>query len=117
MGPGATASQWQGEVGYRSPDGFMRTLFVQLVLERDEAGAVDYYAAICRDITASKQVQAELAHQATHDALTGLPNRMMFLRTLAEAIERSRTTRATVGGCSGMLAYLALAMGHAHSLS
>ncbi len=97
IGPGAPSSQWRGEVGYRSPDGFVRTLSMQLVLERAPDGSIEYYAGICRDITASKQLQAELAHQATHDALTGLPNRMLFLRNLAEAIERSRVARTTVG--------------------
>jgi diguanylate cyclase (GGDEF)-like protein len=31
-----------------------------------------------------------LAHQATHDALTGLPNRQLFVRNVAEAVERAR---------------------------
>jgi diguanylate cyclase (GGDEF)-like protein len=49
-----------------------------------------------RDVTTTKQMQAELAHQATHDPLTGLPNRTLLLRTLAEALERGRHTRQQV---------------------
>lgn len=97
LAPGATTSRWQGEIAFRSPDGFQRTLIVQLAVERTPDGAIESYAAAIRDVTAQRQLQAELAHQATHDALTGLPNRTLFVRTLAEAIDRARTTRSTVG--------------------
>ena len=43
-----------------------------------------------RDVTDRNHLQTELAHQATHDALTGLPNRTLLLRTLADALERAR---------------------------
>lgn len=39
--------------------------------------------------------QSELAHLATHDGLTGLPNRMLFMETLERAIEDA--TRAQEG--------------------
>jgi diguanylate cyclase (GGDEF)-like protein len=51
---------------------------------------------LARDISSSLRLQAELAHLATHDALTGLPNRTLFIRKLSEAIERARSTTSTV---------------------
>jgi len=36
-----------------------------------------------------KRVEAELAHQALHDALTGLPNRGLFLDRLEQALARN----------------------------
>jgi len=41
------------------------------------------------DITARKQVEAQLIHGAFHDGLTGLPNRALFLDRLSQALDRS----------------------------
>jgi diguanylate cyclase (GGDEF)-like protein len=44
-----------------------------------------------QDITDKKLAEERLQHDATHDALTGLANRSLFLRKLAAAIHRTRT--------------------------
>ncbi len=41
-----------------------------------------WFTAILRDMTERKKQQALLTHQATHDALTGLPNRLLLSRAL-----------------------------------
>ena len=41
--------------------------------------------------------QAENEHQALHDSLTGLPNRLLFQIELADAIERTRAAGETLG--------------------
>ncbi|MCZ7535169.1 MAG: EAL domain-containing protein [Acidimicrobiia bacterium] len=43
----------------------------------------------CRDITERKAFEHDLAFQATHDSLTGLPNRALLLDRLGQAIARS----------------------------
>ncbi|MBW3585689.1 MAG: EAL domain-containing protein, partial [Cyanobacteria bacterium 0813] len=44
---------------------------------------------IIRDVTERKRVERQLLHGAFHDALTGLPNRLLFLDRLGQAIRRS----------------------------
>jgi diguanylate cyclase (GGDEF)-like protein/PAS domain S-box-containing protein len=55
---------------------------VEVSVTRVTVDGHTWFTAILRDITARKQQHALLKHQATHDALTGLPNRVMLGRAL-----------------------------------
>lgn len=81
---------WHGEVAVRLDDGDLHTFDVRT--RRD----TDAVVAIAREITESARVHAELSHLATHDALTGLPNRTLFIRKVSEAVERSRSGGSSV---------------------
>jgi diguanylate cyclase (GGDEF)-like protein/PAS domain S-box-containing protein len=50
---------------------------------------------VARDISARKQVEKKLLHDAFHDALTGLPNRALFKEHLKLAVERARSRNST----------------------
>ena len=56
---------------------------------RDEAGKVTHFVSIQHDITAMKAYETELHHQATHDALTGLPNRVLLQDRLLQTIQHA----------------------------
>jgi len=43
-----------------------------------------------QDITAKKAAEIKLRHEATHDTLTGLPNRAFFMSRLSAALEKVR---------------------------
>jgi diguanylate cyclase (GGDEF)-like protein/PAS domain S-box-containing protein len=43
-----------------------------------------------RDVTDRHKMEAELSHRATHDSLTGLPNRRLFLELLGASLYHSR---------------------------
>lgn len=89
-------AQWQGEVVFRGGDGLERTLDVDLLIHRGHDGVIGHWGAIARDVTSRNHVQKQLVHQATHDALTGLPNRTLLLRGTADAIDRIRSGRGYV---------------------
>jgi diguanylate cyclase (GGDEF)-like protein/PAS domain S-box-containing protein len=50
-----------------------------------------------RDVTERSRLQAELYQRATFDALTGLPNREVFLARVQEAVASGAENGATVG--------------------
>ena len=50
-----------------------------------------------RDVTEQHQLEQELKHQAYHDALTGLPNRVLFADRAADAIAHAHRTDRVVG--------------------
>ncbi len=47
-------------------------------------------SGIVRDLSDQKRFEAELAHQVSHDSLTGLPNRMMLIDRLDQRRARAR---------------------------
>ncbi|MGH9266760.1 MAG: EAL domain-containing protein, partial [Acidimicrobiales bacterium] len=53
-------------------------------------------SAAIRDVTERKVTEAVMAHQAMHDALTGLPNRSLLADRLSLALARSERSGATV---------------------
>ncbi|MSR15008.1 MAG: diguanylate cyclase [Gammaproteobacteria bacterium] len=57
---------------------------------RDESGNPLRIAGSMTDITRRKETEARLLHEAMHDALTGLPNRVLLVDRLALALRRFR---------------------------
>lgn len=57
---------------------------------KDTKGNVYRMAGSQSDITARKLAEERLAHDAFHDALTGLPNRVLFLDRLQNRLERTK---------------------------
>ncbi|CBN54388.1 MULTISPECIES: sensor domain-containing protein [Kamptonema] len=57
---------------------------------RGKNGELLYYEGIVEDITERKRVEDELLHNAFHDALTGLPNRLMFMERVSLAIKLAK---------------------------
>jgi diguanylate cyclase (GGDEF)-like protein/PAS domain S-box-containing protein len=56
----------------------------------DMARGATRFVVSVRDITERKQAQAALEHQAVHDALTGLPNRVLLHDRLSQGILLAR---------------------------
>lgn len=68
------------------PDGSVRWLDGRGKLIPDEAGMPLYMTGACVDITERKRAEEHLAHLASHDALTDLPNRTLLQKHLERCI-------------------------------
>ena len=60
------------------------------VVQRHADGTPKIIQGLMVDITEQKSLEAQLSHQAFHDALTGLPNRAYFTEQVTAAIARAR---------------------------
>ena len=65
-----------------------RVIPVELAVSRWQSGDAAFVTSIVRDISARAALEARLAHDASHDALTGLVNRACFRERVAEALAR-----------------------------
>lgn len=59
-------------------------------LVQDELNESSHFIFQIQDITDRKRAEEQLVHDALHDALTGLPNRVLFLDRLQSAFNRAR---------------------------
>ena len=62
----------------------------------DEDGTLTGVVGVAYDLTEHKRLERQLAHQAFHDSLTGLPNRALFLDRLTHALARSERQGSAV---------------------
>ncbi len=81
---------WSGELTLVRNDGSPVPVLAQLLVHRDNDGRMEFFSAVMHDISERKQFESALAHQATHDPLTGLPNRSLLLERLGISLERAR---------------------------
>jgi len=63
---------------------------VELALRKITIGHENWLMAILRDITAAKAHENRLKHLALHDALTGLPNRLLLKDRLDQSLRAAR---------------------------
>jgi diguanylate cyclase (GGDEF)-like protein/PAS domain S-box-containing protein len=64
---------------------------------RGADGAIRYYEGTVEDISERKLQERRMAHQATHDVLTGLPNRLLLQDRIEQAIRQATREKTHVG--------------------
>lgn len=67
-------------------DGTVRSVELSARPRFSRRGRFLGYQGVGSDVTEKRQAAARIAHMARHDALTGLPNRLQLLDSLAEAL-------------------------------
>lgn len=63
---------------------------------RSPDGVVTHHVAIVNDVTEQRHYEDQLAYRATHDDLTGLPNRQLLLDRLEQAIRMADRNGSSV---------------------
>ncbi|HEY0719932.1 MAG TPA: EAL domain-containing protein [Gammaproteobacteria bacterium] len=81
---------WQGEIWNRRKSGevFPELLVINVV--HGDSGAVSHYVAIFIDISERKMAEDHILHLAHHDALTELPNRLLFIDRLRQSFVQAK---------------------------
>lgn len=87
---------WSGELEVQRPDGSVAHVWQTISPELGPDGDLKRFSAVGRDVSAQKRVEAELAHRATHDPLTELPNRVLLLDRLDLAIKQTHRSGASI---------------------
>lgn len=85
-------SQGSVESEYRilRPDGEVRWLCDRSHVVYDKNGVPLRLDGTLDDITQRKQAQEQLTYEALHDALTGLPNRTLFMQRVESALAQAK---------------------------
>ena len=88
--------RWEGEIVSARRGGAVFPVWAALTAIHDGDHRISSYMAILSDITDRKQVEAQTRHLAEHDFLTDLPNRVLFLDRLQQALATARRQHTRV---------------------
>ena len=83
------SDHFKRQIVIHSKTGEKTDILLSMDALRGEHNEIEYVVGMLTDITEITLSQQRLQHLATHDVLTGLPNRLMFQERVSQVISRS----------------------------
>lgn len=84
---------WQGEIWDKRKNGEIYPKWLTITAVKDDNGVVTHYVGSHIDITERKLTQEKIQHLAFYDHLTGLPNRVLLMDRLKQALASSSRSK------------------------
>lgn len=91
-----TRGWWQGEIWNKRKNGEIYPEWLTINLVKDQQGDILHYVGIFSDISVVKESQKRIVYLATHDELTGLPNRALYADRLQQAIAKAGRSKTQI---------------------
>ena len=91
------SGHWRGEIWNRRKCGNIYPQWLSISAVQDADDRISNYIGVFADISSIKESERRLFHLAHHDALTDLPNRLLFTARLEHALCRGRRVGLAVG--------------------
>ncbi len=88
-------TQFYDEHPFRTPAGEPRIITTARLPIQDPNGTSNYLLTVIEDRTRRKRAEAQIAHMAHHDMLTGLPNRSAFSACLAATFDDAKNNQTS----------------------
>lgn len=88
--------KWTGEIWNKRKNGELYPEWLSISAIYDETGMITMYSAVYRDLSERLEYENKIRHQAFHDALTGLPNRLFFQDHLDKSLALAKRNHKLV---------------------
>ncbi len=90
---------WRGEIWNRNKFGEIYPEILSITTVQNQQREVTNYVAVFSDISRIKEQEKQLRKMAYYDALTDLPNRVLFTDRIQQAMSQTRRSKSFMAVC------------------
>lgn len=87
---------WSADAHEKRKDGRIYTVQQTITPIINDSGEITHFVAVHEDVTAKLETQKRIQHMASHDALTGLPNRSLFYDRLGNLLSLAKRAQKEI---------------------
>lgn len=93
------SGHWSGEITSINKNGEWISEWLTLSAVKNEQGQIENFVAVFSDISYLIKKQQELDYMAHHDSLTGVPNRILLIDRVRQAIAKAKRDHKKMALC------------------